>query len=201
MTAARRTDTNMVAWKRFPIPEFDHNQFKDRPYAAPTALSLDDANALLAKFTANHAPCGGHVVMPTEALFERFQIKGEHRHAVMCLLPSSPVYLLGRSWAWKIQRALVLDSLDPASAKVLYDWKTPRPMNTRLGPEDGETFSGTVCYVIMVNRFADHWLGNRSIIDAAWDPGAGRKGFRILGSSEPGMEDFHHTYLAFEWSA
>lgn len=189
----------MVAWKRFPIPEFDHNQFKDRPYAEPAALSLDQAHAVLAKFTSRSEPCGGHVIMPVEGLFERFQIKGEHRHAVMCLLPSSPVHLLGRSWAWKIQRALILDSLDPASAKVLHDWKTPRPMNTRLGPEQGETFLGAVCYVITANMFADHWLGNRSIIDTEWDAGAGRKGFRILGSSEPDTRDFHDTYLAFDW--
>jgi hypothetical protein len=188
----------MVAWKRFPIPEFDHNQFKEMRYVSPATLSLDQANALVTKYTADQS--GGHVVMPAEELFDRFQIRGEHRHAVMCLLPSLPVHLLGRSWAWKIQRALILDSLDPGSAKVLYDWKTPRPINTRLGPDEGETFLGTVCYVITANKFADHWLGNRSILDMEWDAaGVGRKGFRILGSSEPDTNDFHDTYLAFDW--
>ena len=193
---------NMVAWKRFPVPEFDHNEFKDKSYAAPTRLSLVEADALLAKFRMGGIELrGGHVVMPAEALFERFQVKGEYRHVVMCLLPPGPVHLLGRSWAWKIQRALILDSLDAGSAKVLHDWKTPRPINTRLGPDDGVTLSADVCYAISGNKYADHWLGNRSIIDTGWSPGAERQGFRILGGGEPDMDDFHHTYLAFDWPA
>jgi hypothetical protein len=191
---------SMVAWKRFPVPEFNHNEFKEMTYAPAAALSPSDAAALEAKCRAGSPDLyGGHVVMPAEPLFERFDIRGEFRHAVMCLLPPSPVHLLGRSWAWKIQRALILDSLDPERATVLHEWKTPRPMNTRLGPDEGVTMAGGTYYVITANKFADHWLGNRSIIDPGWSPGAGRKGFRILGSSDPEIPDFHHTYLAFDW--
>lgn len=190
----------MVAWKRFPVPEFNRNEFKEMAYTATTPLSPSDANALIERRKGEALDVyGGHVVMPAEALFERFKIRGEFRHAVMCLLPSAPVNLLGRSWAWKIQRALVLDSLEASSANVLHEWKTPRPMNTRLGPDDGVTVAGGTCYVITANKYADHWLGNRSIIDREWRPGSGRTGFRILGSSDPEIPDFHHTYLAFDW--
>lgn len=193
----------MVAWKRFPVPVFEHEVFKDMAYTAPAALSLQDADALAASLRGGgKSDVGGaHFVMPSEALFDRFQIKGEHRHAVMCLLPARSTHVLGRSWAWKIQRALVLDSLDAGAAKVLYDWKTPRPMNTRLGPEDGVELTQDICYVITGNKFADHWLGNRSIIENNWESGHGRKGFRILGGSEPNMDDFHHTCLVFDWQA
>jgi hypothetical protein len=191
----------MVAWKRFPVPEFDHTPFKEMAYTPPLPLSPDEAEALVAKCQAGATGVyGGYVVAPEENLLARFQIRGEFAHAVMCLLPPSPVHLLGRSWAWKIQRALILDSLDAASAKVLYDWKTPRPMNTRLGPDNGVTLSRGPCYVITANKFSDYWLGNRSIIDRNGAP-AGRTGFRILGSSDPEGSDFHHTYLAFDWQA
>jgi len=192
----------MVAWKRFPVPEFEHDAFKDMAYTAPAVLSLEEGDALAARFRAGETDiAGAHAVMPGAALFDRFQIRGEDRHAVMCLLPARPTHLLGRSWAWKIQRALVLDSLEPGAANVLFDWKTPRPMNTRLGPEDGVELTQDVCYVITSHKFADHWLANRSIIENNWDAGHGRRGFRVLGGSEPGMDDFHHTYLAFDWRA
>jgi hypothetical protein len=192
--------TSMVAWKRFPIPEFNHDEFKDMAYAPSTPLSPGEAAAMAEKCRAGNLDLfGGYVVMPPEPLFERLNIRGEFRHAVMCLLPPGPVHLLGRSWAWKIQRALVVDSLEAETATILHEWKTPRPMNTRLGPDDGVALTGGTCYVITANKFADHWLGNRSIVDRNWIPGAGRKGFRILGSSDPEVPDFHHTYLAFEW--
>ncbi|MBX9590923.1 MAG: hypothetical protein K2X43_16670 [Hyphomonadaceae bacterium] len=182
----------MVAWKRFPVPEFKHEEFKDMAYTTPATVSPDDARG---------RPPGGHVVLASKELLERFQIRGEFAHAVMCVLPQQPTHLLGRSWAWKIQRALVLDTLDAASAKVLHDWTTPRPMNTRLGPDDGVTLPGGTCYVITASRYADHWLGNRSIVQGDWMPAPGRQGFRVLGSSEPDASDFHHTYLAFDWPA
>lgn len=182
----------MVAWKRFPVPEFEHDQFKDMAYAPPQMCSPEEARA--------QGQLGGYATMPGADLLERFQIKGEHAHAVACVLPDKPTHLLGRSWAWKIQRALVLDSLQAASARVLHDWKTPRPMNTRLGPDDGVTLPGGIVFVITACRFADHWLGNRSIIQNNAPASAGRKGFRILGSSEPDFSDFHHTYLAFDWA-
>ncbi|MCL4765850.1 MAG: hypothetical protein KJZ80_06450 [Hyphomicrobiaceae bacterium] len=192
----------MVAWKRFPVPEFKHEEFKDMAYTAPAAISPDDGESLRNRHKAGDASLyGGYVASPGKELLERFQIRGELAHAVMCVLPQQPTHLLGRSWAWKIQRALVLDSLDAASARVMHDWKTPRPMNTRLGPDDGVTLPGGICYVITASKYADHWLGNRSIIQANWAAAEGRAGFRVLGSSDPDASDFHHTYLAFDWPA
>jgi hypothetical protein len=192
----------MVAWKRFPVPEFDYEPLRDlsAPPAKPIARS--EADALAAKCKAGDlSVCGGYAVAPGAALLDRLKVKGDDAHAVMCLLPQKSVRLLGRSWAWRIQGAWVLDSLEAGSAKVLHHWKTMRPMNTRLGPDDGVTIKARICYVLTANRFADHWISNRSVIENAWSPGAGRKGFRILGGSDPELNDFHHTYLAFDWPA
>ena len=184
----------MVAWKRFPVPEFKHEEFKDMAYTAPAVASLEDINR-----QRDNGSFVALVTAPSKELLERFQIRGEFAHAVACILPERPAHLLGRSWAWKIQRALVLDSLDAASARVLHDWRTPRPMNTRLGPDDGVTLPGGLCFVITASKYADHWLGNRYIVQNDWVPANGGKGFRVLGSSEPDACDFHHTYLAFDW--
>lgn len=190
----------MVAWKRFPVPEFDADPFKDMEYTAPEPISPSDAAALGEKAASGDAGAiGAHVVMPDEALFEKYDIKGDDRHAVFCALPSGSVHLLGRSWAWRIQRALILDSLDAGSANVLYDWRTPRPMNTRLGPEDGVTLTSGSCVVITGNKFADHWLSNRSIVENDWQPEDAANGFRILAGSDDELDDFHDSYLAFTW--
>lgn len=192
----------MVAWKRFPVPEFNHDQFKDMAYAAPPMMSPEDVKALRDRYKAGDtSQYSGHITTPSPELLERLHIRGEFAHAVMCVLPQKPTHLLARSWAWKIQRALVLDSLDAASARVIHDWKTPRPMNTRLGPDDGVTLPGGICYIIAASKYADHWLGNRSIIQDNVALAPERKGFRVLGSSEPDTSDFHHTYLAFDWPA
>lgn len=191
----------MVAWKRFPVPEFDADPFKDMTYEAPAPITPAEAAALGEKAASGDASAiGGHVVMPDEALFEKYDIKGDHRHAVFCALPSNAVQLLGRSWAWPIQRALILDSLDAASANVLYDWRTPRPMNTRLGPEDGVSVTGS-CVVITGNKYADHWISNRTIVENDWQPEDASNGFRILSGSDDELDDFHDSYLAFTWSA
>ena len=192
----------MVAWKRFPVPEFDRDAFKDMAYEAPPILSAAEAADLITKRDAGDASVyGAYAVIPDDALFDRFTIQGEHRHAIMCLLPDEPVHLLGRSWGWHIQRALILDSLDADSAEVTFEWRTPRPMNTRLGPEDGVTTNGGVAYVMTGNRYADHWIANRSIIQNDWEPGDGKSGFRLLAATDDELDDFHDCYLAFAWPA
>lgn len=192
----------MVAWKRFPVPEFDRDAFKDMAYEPPAVVAAADAEELVAKLRAgDESVCGGYVVMPDDALFARFAVEGDGRHALMCLLPDKPVHLLGRSWGWRIQRALIIDSLDAASAGVLHEWRTPRPMNTRLGPEDGVAADGGVVYVMTGNRCADHWIPNRSIIQNDWDPGDGKRGLRLLAASDDELDDFHDCYLAFTWAA
>ena len=192
----------MVAWKRFPVPEFDHEAFKAMGYAAPTLLSVADAEALIAKRAGgDESVCGGHAVMPDDALFERFAVQGEHRHAVLCLLPEKSCHVVGRTYAWPIEGVFVLDSLDPASATALHEWKTPRPMNTLIGPEDGVELAGGAYVIMTGHRYADHWVSNRSIIENDWDPGDGRAGFRILCGSDDDKDDFHNCVLSFTWPA
>ncbi len=192
----------MVEWQRFPVPEFKHEEFKDMEYEALALITAEDAAAMIGKLKGGDASvCGGHAIMPDDALFDRFSIKGDHRHAVLCLFPDKPVTLLGRTMAWFNQYALVLDSLDASSANILHEWRSPRPMNTRLGPEDGVPMSGGACYAIAGHLFADHYIGNRSIIQNDWDPGDGKAGFRILGNTDDELDDFHDTNLAFTWPA
>ncbi len=192
----------MVAWKRFPVPEFNHDEFKDMSYTPPAIISQAEASNLITKCqSADEMVYGGYAVMPDDALFDKYAFKGEHRHAILCLLPNKPVQILGRSYAWPIQRALVLNAIDPETSEIIHDWKTPRPMNTRLGPEDGATWEGGPVYILTGHKYSDHWISNRSIIQGDWNPWDGDNGFRILSSSDDELDDFHDCYLSFRWSA
>jgi hypothetical protein len=191
----------MVAWKRFPVPEFNYEPLRDLNAEPAKPVSESEAQTLLAKRNAGDlSVCGGYAVAASPALLDRLMIRGEHAHAVMCLLPPAPVHILGRSWAWRLQAAWILDGLDAGKTNILHHWKTTRPMNTRLGPDDGITLDARVCYVLTGNKYADHWISNRSVIENEWDAGAGRKGFRILAGSDPELNDFHHAYVAFDWA-
>jgi hypothetical protein len=106
------------------------------------------------------------------------------------------VNILGRSYAWPIQRAWIVDSLDPAGFDVIADWRTPRPMNTRLGPEDGITHSGGAVYLVTARGHGDHWIGNRTIVDG----GAAGNGFQVLSSANEDSRDFHDCNHSFTWS-
>src|SRR5688572_12133133 len=131
--------------KRFPIPAFDRDQYKNMEWDAPRLLSRAEHATLLERAkSGDPGAFGSYPVEADDAFFGRFAQRGPHRHAVMCVLPRTQVQLVGRSWAWPIQRALLVDSLDTANAKVLHEWKTPRPMNTRLGPDNGVVLEGGV---------------------------------------------------------
>ena len=192
----------MVAWKRFPVPEFDRDAFKDMEYQPPAVVAAADAEDLIAKLRAgDDSVCGGYAVMPDDALFGRLAVEGEQRHAIMCLLPDKPVHLLGRSWGWRIQRALVIDSLDPASTDVLHEWRTPRPMNTRFGPEEGVTLETSHVYILSGRIVSDYTRGNRVMIDNDWSPGNGSAGFRVIAACNEGADDFHDSCFQFSWQA
>lgn len=192
----------MVAWKRFPVPEFDYEPFVEMEYEKPDLHTASQIADMAGQASGGDgSACGGYAIEPSADLLEKFSIKGDDCYAVAAVLPAKPVHLLGRSHAWRIQRALVLDSPDPGSAKIVHDWTTPRPMNSRLGPDDGVTLDGGVNYILTGNKYADHWLCNRTIIQNDWDPGDGRKGFRILANTDPELDDFHDCYLAFTWAA
>lgn len=185
--------------KRFPIPEFDRDLYKNLSWQPPRLLSASDQAAMAQRARGNDASAFGcHAVEAADALYERFSLRGPHRHAVMCLTPGKDVRLLGRSWAWEIQRAVVLDSLDPQTANVVQEWKTPRCMNTRLGPDNGVTVPGGTLYVLFGHRYGDHWIANRTMRDPR--AAQGSQGFTVVSSSDESNNDFHACNLSFAWN-
>lgn len=188
-----------MAYVRFSIPEFAHKEFKDMAWSPPAFAGDAEVERLIEGQKAGDAAvCGAYPVKPSDAFFDTLEVRGDRRHAVMCVLPKKPVKLLGRSHAWFIQRAIIVDSLDPAAMKTAIDWWTPRPINTRLGPDNGVTIEGGVVYAVACHKHGDRWIGNRTIVDNAWKEG---RGFRILSASVEDINDFHEVYLAFEWGA
>lgn len=186
--------------KRFPIPEFNRDELKDMEWTPPTWLSSDDISKLVQRQQAGDADVyGAYAVQAKEALYDKLSVEGEHRHAVMCVLPSKPVKALGRTYAWALQRAVVLDSLEPDRFNILHDWRTPRPMNTRLGPQDGVSLTGGVVYVICCHKVGERWRGNRTIVDKQWRGLPAGKGVAVFSSYNPEINDFHDCNLYFAW--
>lgn len=186
--------------KRFPIPEFDRDQYKNMAWHQSSLLSREEQARLIEAARAGKAEAyGSYAVEADDAFYERFALKGPHRHAVMCLLPpKKEVRLIGRSWAWPIQRAVVVDSLDAKQARVLQEWKTPRCMNTRLGPDKGVAIEGGVVYAVLGHRYSDHWVSNRTMKDTRAAPDG--KGFSVVSASDDDNHDFHACNLSFSWT-
>lgn len=183
--------------KRFPIPEFDRDKYKNRDWNAPKLLSAQEQRDLIAAAAKGDSKAYGcYPVQVDQAFLEAHKLKGSHTHAVMCLTPKTGARITGRSWAWPIQRALVVDSLDPARSKVLQDWTTPRPMNTRLGPDNGEDLAGGVAYIVVGHKYADHWIVNRTLVEP---DATGGKGFSVLSASDEQANDFHACNIAVSW--
>jgi|GEM_PF-967549 len=190
-----------MAYLRFRVPDYDFRPFKDLSWEAPNYLSPEEIDKLIdGQANGDLGACGCYAVKPADELFSKFDIRGDHCHAVMCVTPSVDVHLLGRSYAWWNQRVLVLDSLDPGTVNVIHDWRTPRPMNTRLGPDDGVTLPGGVHYVISSHMYDDHWVANRTITDNDWDGGEHDNGFRVLGASKDDANEFCECNLTFAWN-
>jgi len=148
----------MVAWKRYPIPEFDHQQYQDMQWSAP---ALQDAASV-------GSGAGATAVSLDSDVANRFSLSGEHLHAVVCNVPAAGAHMLGRSHAWKIQRMLLINA---GNGEVVADWKTPRPINTRLGPDDGIDLPGGAYLVVCGYKYADE------------------------------LDDFDHVCLTFSWKA
>lgn len=181
-------------WQRFPVPEFDRDQFKDMDWQAPKYLTEAE---IAERITADAH--GAYPVLPGEDFFARLNVHGEHRHALLCVLPEVAVQIVGRSYAWALQRTWIVDSLDPAGCEIIADWKTPRPMNTRLGPDDGIVHGGGTVYLVTAHGYGDHWIGNRTIADNGRDGGGIGQGFRVLSSADGAGRDFHNCNVSFSW--
>ncbi len=185
--------------KRFPIPEFDHDALKSLDWTAPDPLDAAAAARVVAAAESGDASAyGAYAVAASDAFLDSLSVRGEHRHAVLCVMPAAGVRMLGRSCAWKIQRAMAAPGVDGPPAALLVDWKTPRPMNTRLGPGDGIASPAAAMYLVLAHRYADWWVANRTIADNEW-PGSSGHGFRVLSCDNDEFDDFHSAVVSFEW--
>lgn len=192
----------MVAWKRFPVPEFDHARYHGMDWHAPTLLSLAEAQALAQKSTGGDAKAlGGHAFGAGPALAGRFGFSGPHLHAVACLVPKGGAHLFGRSHAWKIQRMVLIEWVGEEAGQLIVDWKTPRPMNTRFGPDDGVELAGGAYTLLCGHKYGAGWIGSRTIIENGVATGEGRTGFHVLAASDDRRNDFCHVCLTFDWPA
>ena len=190
-----------MSWKRFPVPEFDYAPLKGLAYAPPAAISSDEAASAIAAAAGGDATAaGGHAVEPDPALLERLDFRGDFKTMVLCALPGPGAHLLARSYAWFNQRAFVLAD-NSADAEVLFNWHTPRPMNTRFGPEEGVTLETSHVYILSGRMVSDYTRGNRVMIDNDWSPGNGSAGFRVIAACNEGADDFHDYCFQFSWQA
>ena len=185
--------------KRFPIPEFDHDELKSLDWTMPDLLDLRAAARLVeAAGNGDTSVYGAYPVAASAAFLDSLSVRGDHRHAVLCVMPPDGVTMLGRSYAWKIQRAMVAPAVDGPSTRLLLDWKTPRPMNTRLGPEEGGPSPATAMYLVLVHQYSDYWVANRTIADNEWSGPSGN-GFRVLSADSDEFNDFHSSVVSFDW--
>ena len=185
--------------KRFPIPEFDHNELKGLEWTAPERLDLGAVSRIVdAAGDGDTTVYGAYPVAASDAFLDALSVRGDHRQALLCIMPAAGVTMLGRSYAWKIQRAIAVPDVDGPPARLLVDWKTPRPMNTRLGPAEGVPSPAAAMYVVLAHKYSDYWVANRTIVDNAWT-GASGNGFRVLSCENDEIDDFHASVISFEW--
>lgn len=185
--------------KRFPIPEFDHDELKSLDWTAPELLDAAAAARIIeAAGGGDTSVYGAYPVAASDAFLEALSVRGAHRHAILCVMPAAGVRMLGRSYAWKIQRAMAAPGVDAPPAELLVDWKTPRPMNTRLGPGGGIASPAAAMYLVLVHRYSDYWVANRTIADNEWSGSSG-SGFRVLSCDNDEFDDFHSAVVSFEW--
>ncbi len=90
-----------MAFLRFPIPEFDFNQFKDLSWAAPSYLSQSDIDGLISAQQSGYSSSYGAYAFDTNvSVLETFKIRGDHAHAALCVLADAAVHVIGRSGTW-----------------------------------------------------------------------------------------------------
>ena len=185
--------------KRFPIPEFDHDALKSLDWTAPDLLDLEAATRIVeAAGNGDTSVHGAYPVAASEAFLDALSVRGDHRHAVLCVMPATGVTMIGRSHAWNIQRAIAAPSVDGPATELLLDWKTPRPMNTRLGPEDGVASPAAAMFLVLAHQYSTWWVANRTIADNEWTGPSGH-GFRVLSGDAEEYDDFHASVISFCW--
>lgn len=177
-----------MAYRRFPIPEFNHKAFRGLDWSQPDYVHEED----IKKELAEKDTFGIFPIKANPDILSRFSVQGEHAHALLCKVPNGS-RLIGRSYSWWLQRAIVTDSITSDEFKVLADWRTPRPMNTRLGPEDGIKINDKLLYVISCHGHSDHWVGNRTLVKEIDD------GYHLLGCAKDGTSNFYEFCLTFTW--
>ena len=103
--------------KRFPIPEFDHDALKSLDWTAPDLLGPEAAARIVeAAGDGDASAYGAYPVAASDAFLDSLSVRGDHRHALLCVMPAAGVRMLGRSYAWKIQRAVAAPGVDGPSA-------------------------------------------------------------------------------------
>lgn len=188
-----------MSWKRFPVPAFDYAPLKGLSYAAPTPISRDEAvQRAAAAAGGDSAAVGAVAVEPDQALLERLDFRGDFQTMMLCALPGPGAHLLGRSYAWFNQRAFILAD-NSAEAEPIHTWRTPRPMNTRFGPEEGVTLAQSHVYLLSGRIVADYTRGNRVMVDNDWTAGEGGAGFRVIAACNEGDDNFHDSCFMFSW--
>jgi len=187
--------------KRFPIPEFEYEELKGIAWTAAPLLDPGEVQARAdAAAGGDSSACGAWPVAVDDGYFDALNVRGDHRTAVTCVLPASGVTVTGRSHAWNVQGVMATEGMPRAGAALLFQWKTPRPMNTRLGPENGIPAPASVLTLVSGHRFDDHWIGNRCAVDASWHPPEG-EGFRVLWCDDAVRNDFHCAVVSFTWGS
>ncbi len=189
-----------MAWKRFPVPEFDHRSLKGRNYSPPQILSKDEEDQIKSTaLSGDETVAGAYAVEPDEALLDKLSFGGDYRQMIMCVLPSAGGHLLARSMAWFNQRVYILDG-NNTHATVLYDWRTPRTHNTRLGPEEGIKVDQTVLYLLSGRILEGGHRGNRLMIDTDWSPSNGGNGYMVMAGCDKGGDNFHDSCFMLSWN-
>ena len=179
-----------MAYRRFPIPEFDHNAFRGLEWSEPDYLMGGDISKKLGSVDT----FGAFPLEASDDVLKKFSVHGENCHALLCKFPPG-TRLVGRSYSWWLQRAVLTDSLVPETLNVIADWSTPRPMNTRFGPEEGIELDGKPVYVFSCHGHSNHWMGNRTLVQNL------DHGFRILGCAKDDTANFYEFCLTFTWGA
>ena len=189
-----------MAWKRFPVPEFDYGPLKGLDFVQPEPVSAEEETRIVAAAQSGDASVvGAYAVSPNPGLIDKLAFEGDYKQMILCVLPQNGAHVLGRSMAWFNQRVHILNE-NSADAEPVLTWKTPRTHNTRLGPEDGVDLDLPYFYLLSGRITTESSIGNRVMIDDDWSPESGQ-GYRVICASDNGEPNFHDSCIMVSWAA